>query len=220
MTAMNEQVRRTMENLKKNRYEVKFVETKEEVPPMIREMIPEGSVVGSGGSLSLVESGVMDLLRSGRYHYLDRFNEDITPEEREEIGHKAHSADFFLCSSNAVVESGCLYNVDGNSNRITSIVYGPKKVIMVVSVNKIVKTLEDAVYRVKSYVAPKNCARAGFKTYCATEGVCVALKTKEKPGMTDGCDSPGRSCCNHLVSTHQRVPDRICVILVGEPLGL
>ncbi|MCL1806024.1 MAG: lactate utilization protein [Clostridiales bacterium] len=220
MTAMTEQVKLTMENLKKHRYDVKFVETKEEVPPIIREMIPEGALVGSGGSMSLAECGVMDLLRSGKYQYLDRFGPDISPEEREQIGHKAHSADFFLCSSNAVIEDGCLYNVDGNSNRITSIVYGPKKVIMVVSVNKIVKTLEDAVYRVKSYVAPTNCARAGMKTYCATEGICMALKTKEKPAMTDGCDSPGRSCCNHLISTHQRVPDRITVILVGEPLGL
>ena len=220
MTAKTEQVQRTMENLKKHRIDVMFVETKEEVPPIIEEMIPEGAVVGSGGSVSLVESGVMDLLRSGKYQYLDRSGKDITPEEREEIGQKAHSADFFLCSSNAVIEDGCLYNVDGNSNRITSILYGPKKVIMVVSVNKIVKTLDDAIYRVKSYVAPKNCARAGFKTYCATEGICVALKQKDKPGMTDGCDSPMRSCCNHLVSTHQRIPGRICVILVGEPLGL
>ncbi|MDR0468541.1 MAG: lactate utilization protein [Peptococcaceae bacterium] len=220
MTAMTEQIQRTMENLKKHRYDVKFVETKEEVLPIIEEMIPEGSLVGSGGSLTLAESGVMDLLRSGKYQYLDRFSKDVTDEERETMGHRAHSADFFLCSSNAVIEDGCLYNVDGNSNRITSIVYGPKKVIMVVSVNKIVKTLDDAIYRVKSYVAPKNCARAGMKTYCATEGICMALKLKEKPGMTEGCDSPGRSCCNHLISTHQRVPGRITVILVGEPLGL
>jgi L-lactate utilization protein LutB len=220
MTAMTEQIQRTMENLKRHRYDVKFVETKEEVLPIIEEMIPEGSLVGSGGSLTLAESGVMDLLRSGKYRYLDRFSKDVTDEERETMGHRAHSADFFLCSRNAVIEDGCLYNVDGNSNRITSIVYGPKKVIMVVSVNKIVKTLDDAIYRVKSYVAPKNCARAGMKTYCATEGICMALKQKEKPGMTEGCDSPGRSCCNHLVSTHQGVPGRITVILVGEPLCL
>ena len=219
MTAMTEQIQNTMKNLRKHRYDVMFVETKEEVLPIVKAMIPEGAVVGTGGSQSLVESGVMDLLRSGKYQYLDRFGKDVTDEEREVIGHKAHSADFFLCSSNAVIEDGCLYNVDGNSNRITSIVYGPKKVIMVVSVNKIVKTLDDAIYRVKSYVAPKNCARAGMKTYCATEGICIALKQKEKPGMTEGCDSPGRSCCNHLVSTHQRIPGRITVILVGEPLG-
>ena len=217
---MNEQIERTMENLKKHRYDVLYVETKEEVLPLIDGMIPEGAVVGTGGSLSLAESGVMDHLRSGKYRYLDRFAKDMTVEEREEISHKAHSADFFLCSSNAIIEDGSLYNVDGNSNRITSIVYGPKKVIMVVSVNKIVKTLDDAIYRVKSYVAPKNCARAGIKSYCETAGICMVLQQKEKPGMTEGCNSPGRSCCNHLVSTHQRVPGRITVILVGEPLGL
>ena len=220
MTAMTEQVQRTMENLKKHRYDVKFVETKEEVVPIVKELIPEGALVGNGGSLSLEECGVMELLRSGKYQYINQMVDGSTQEGRDEIGRKAHSADVFLCSSNAVIEDGCLYNVDGNSNRVTSIVFGPKKVIMVVSVNKIVKTLDDAIYRVKSYVAPKNCARAKFQTYCATEGTCMALKTKEKPGMTDGCDSPGRSCCNHLVSTHQRVPGRITVIFVGEPLGI
>ena len=216
---MNEQVQRTMENLKKHRYDVKFVETKEEVLPLIQEMIPEGALVGSGGSVSLDECGVLDYLRSGKFKYLDRFAKGVTPEFREDLNHQAKDADFFLCSSNAVIEDGSLYNVDGNSNRISSIVYGPKKVIIVVSTHKIVKDLEAAIYRVKSYVAPKNCARAGMKTYCATEGICVALKRSDKPAMTDGCDSPGRSCCNHLVSTHQRIPNRITVILVGEPLG-
>ena len=216
---MNEQIQRTMDNLKKHRMNAVYVQTKEEVLPLIEEMIPKGALIGTGGSLTLAECGVMDFLRSGDYRFLDR-SSDMTAEEREEVSSKSRSADVFLCSSNAITEDGCLYNVDGNSNRVTSIAYGPKKVIMVVSVNKIVKTLDDAIYRVKSYVAPKNCARAGIKSYCETEGICAALKTMEKPGMTDGCDFPGRSCCNHLVSTHQRIPGRINIILVGEPLGL
>ena len=217
---MNEQIQRTMENLKKHRYDVQYVETKEEVLPIVQEMIPKGALVGSGGSETLAGCGVLELLRSGQYRYLDRFAKGVTAEQREELNHQAKDADVFLCSSNAIIEDGSLYNVDGNSNRISSIVYGPKKVIIVASVNKIVKDLDAAVYRVKSYVAPKNCARAGMKTYCATEGICLALKKTDKPAMMDGCDSPGRSCCNHLVSTHQRIPNRITVILVGEPLGL
>ncbi|MCL2122249.1 MAG: lactate utilization protein [Clostridiales bacterium] len=217
---MNEQIERTMENLKKNRYNVLYVDTKEEVLPIVEEMIPEGAVIGTGGSVSLVECGVMDLLRSGKYRFMDRFAKDKSPEEMEEIAQKGHFSDFFLCSSNAIIEDGSLYNVDGNSNRISAIVHGPKKVIMVVSVNKIVKTLEDAVYRVKSYVAPANCARAGIQSFCMTGGICMALKQQEKAGLTEGCNAPGRSCCNHLISTHQRVPGRITIILVGEQLGL
>jgi len=217
---MDEMIERTIENLKKHRYDVLYVETKEEVVPIIEGMIPEGAVIGTGGSLTLSECGVLDLLRSGKYQYMDRFNRDLTPEQAEEITQKAHFSDFFLCSSNAIIEDGSLYNVDGNSNRISAIVHGPKKVIMVVSVNKIVATLDDAIYRVKSYVAPQNCARAGIKSYCETAGICLALQQKEKPGMTEGCSAPGRSCCNHLVSTHQRFPGRITIILVGETVGL
>jgi L-lactate utilization protein LutB len=218
---MNEQIERTMERLKKNRFDVMYVETKGEVLPIIKEMIPEGAVVGTGGSMSLAECGVLDLLKSGNYDYADRFAKGLSAEEADRLTQKAHFADVLLCSSNAIIEDdGALYNVDGNSNRISAIVNGPKKVIMVVSVNKIVKTLDDAIYRVKSYVAPKNCARAGIKSYCLNAGICMALQRKEKPGMTDGCDAPGRSCCNHLVSAHQRVPGRITIILVGEPVGL
>ena len=217
---MDEQVKKVMENLTKHRMNVRYVQTKEEVVPIIDEMIPEGSVVGTGGSLSLVECGVMDHLRSGKYKFLERAGAEMTAEEREEMAARSRSADFFLCGSNAVIEDGSLYNVDGNSNRVTSIAYGPKKVVMVISVNKIVKTLEDAVYRVKSYVAPTNCARSGLKSYCETEGICMALKGKDRAGMTEGCDFPGRSCCNHLISTHQRIPGRINIIFVDEPLGL
>jgi len=217
---VNEQVAKTMENLKKNRFDVRYVETKDEVLPVVREMIPEGAVIGTGGSISLTECGVIDLLRSGKYRYMDRFAKDLSPEEREEVIQKGHFSDVFLCSSNAIIEDGTLYNVDGNSNRISAIVHGPKKVIMVVSVNKIVKTLDDAVYRVKSYVAPKNCARAGIQSYCVNGDICMAFKFTDKPGITEGCDAPGRSCCNHLISGHQRVPGRITIILVGEQLGL
>jgi L-lactate utilization protein LutB len=217
---MNEQVQKTMENLKRHRYDVKYVETKEEVLPLIDEMLTEGATVANGGSVTLQECGVLDHLRSGKYDFLERFQKGLSKEEMEEIDHRISFADFYLCSSNAIIEDGSLYNVDGNSNRISRIVYGPKKVIMVVSVNKIVKTLEDAVYRVKSYVAPANCARAGIKAYCETTGICMILQQKDTVGLTEGCRADMRSCCNHLISTNQRVPNRITVILVGEKVGL
>ena len=219
---MNEQVQRTMENLKKKRYDVLYVETKEEVVPLIKDMIPEGSVIGTGGSVTLGECGVLDLLRSGKYQYMDRSAAGLTPEQVQECIQKGHFSDFFLCSSNAIIEEGSLYNVDGNSNRISAIVHGPKKVIMVVSTKKIVKTLEEAVYRVKAITAPQNCARAGFDVYCAKSGTgkCMGFLKSDNPGMTEGCDSPGRSCCNTLVSNHQRHPGRITIILVGEDVGI
>lgn len=204
-----------MENLQKHRIAVEYVATKEEVLPRVRELIPAGSTVASGGSHTLNETGVIDLLKSGTYTYLDRMAPELTPEQRQEMTLKGNTADFYLCSSNAITEAGELYNVDGNCNRIAAIAFGPKSVIMVVGINKIVPDLDAAIRRVKTIAAPLNTKRLNCDTYCRNAGVCMGVDG----AMTDGCHSPARICCNYLVSAQQRVPDRIRVILVGESLG-
>lgn len=212
---MTKSIQLVMENLRKNRIAVEYVDKKEDVLPLIRALIPEGSTVATGGSHTLTEVGVIDLLKSGAYTYLDRMAPELTPEQRQEVAIKGNTADFYLCSSNAVTEAGELYNVDGNCNRIAAIAFGPKSVIMVVGVNKIVPDMNAAIQRVKTIAAPLNTKRLNCDTYCRTAGVCMGIDGK----MTDGCHSPARICCNYLISAQQRVPDRIRVILVGESLG-
>lgn len=212
---MTDLIHRVMENLQKHRIAVEYVATKEEVLPRVRELIPAGSTVASGGSHTLNETGVIDLLKSGTYTYLDRMAPELTPEQRQEMTLKGNTADFYLCSSNAITEAGELYNVDGNCNRIAAIAFGPKSVIMVVGINKIVPDLDAAIRRVKTIAAPLNTKRLNCDTYCRNAGVCMGVDG----AMTDGCHSPARICCNYLVSAQQRVPDRIRVILVGESLG-
>lgn len=212
---MTKSIQLVMENLRKNRIAVEYVDKKEDVLPLIRALIPEGSTVATGGSHTLTEVGVIDLLKSGAYIYLDRMAPELTPEQRQEVAIKGNTADFYLCSSNAVTEAGELYNVDGNCNRIAAIAFGPKSVIMVVGVNKIVPDMNAAIQRVKTIAAPLNTKRLNCDTYCRTAGVCMGIDGK----MTDGCHSPARICCNYLISAQQRVPDRIRVILVGESLG-
>ena len=212
---MTETIRKVMDNLRKNRMAVDYVESKDEVLPLVKSLIPVGSTVATGGSKTLAETGVIDLLKSGEYTYLDRMAPDLTPEEREQMTRAGNQADVYLCSSNAITEAGELYNVDGNCNRVSAIVFGPKQVIMVVGINKIVPDLDAAIRRVKTIAAPLNTKRLNCDTYCFNTGVCMGVEG----GMTDGCFSPGRICCNYVVSAHQRVPDRIRVILVGEELG-
>ena len=202
--------------LKKNRFEPYYLETKEQVVPLLRELLPAGGSVGAGGSMTLREAGVMALLRSGRYQFLDRYAPGLTREEIEEIYRRSFFADAYLCSSNAVTMNGELYNVDGNSNRVAAICYGPRSVIMVVGCNKIVRDIPAAVIRVKRRSAPANVARLRCDTPCAKTGSCAGI---QREGMTDGCAVDGRICCNYLVSARQRVPGRIKVILVGEELG-
>lgn len=212
---MDNRIQKTIENLRKNRFAVDFVPTKEQVLPLIQSLIPEGATVASGGSKTLAETGVIDLIQNGNYTYLDRMAPDLSPEERQAVTLAGGSADVYLSSSNAITEEGELYNVDGNCNRISAIAFGPKSVIMVVGVNKIVPDMSAAIHRVKTIAAPLNTKRLNCDTYCHKTGVCMGLDGK----MTDGCSSPARICCNYLISGQQRVPDRIHIILVGEELG-
>ena len=212
---MTDSIRLTIENLKKNRFAVDFIERKEDVLPLIRALIPTGSTVATGGSQSLSQTGVIDLLKSGEYVYYDRIAPHLSPEQRQEMAIKGNTADYYLCSSNAVTESGELYNVDGNCNRISAIAFGPKQVIMVVGVNKIVPNMDSAIHRVKTIAAPLNTKRLNCDTYCFNTGVCMGVEGK----MTDGCRSSARICCNYLISGQQRAQDRIRIILVNEELG-
>lgn len=207
-------INKTVAALRRNNMTVLTAENKQEALSLLRSLLPEGCTVTHGGCMTLSEIGGIALLKSGAYEYLDR----STAVDPAEIYQKGYGADFFLISAGAVTENGELYNVDGYSNRISAIAFGPKKVICIVGINKLVPTLADAVYRVKTVAAPKNAARLHCDTYCAKAGKCVSL-LKENPGMTDGCDSPSRICRNYLISAVQQDPNRITVIIVNESLG-
>lgn len=208
---------RTAKSLEANNMKCFIADAKEDVLPIVRELLTEGETVSCGGSMSLAETGVAELLRSGAYDFLDRTGK--SPEEAEEIYRRAFFADSYLTSANAITENGELYNVDGNSNRVAAICYGPKSVIVVAGRNKVVPTLEDAVTRVKRLAAPMNTARLGCETYCKSKGQCMSLSSGICAGMTDGCKSDARICCSFVVTAYQRIKDRIKVILVNEELG-
>lgn len=214
---MMKRIDRAMEHLRAHNMAAYFVETKEEVVPLLQTLINEGETVTHGGSETLKECGVIDLLNSGAYNYLDR-SKAQTREETEEIYRAAFTADTYLTSANAVTENGLLYNIDGNSNRVAAILYGPKQVVFVCGCNKIVKDLDEAVVRLKTVAAPMNTKRLNCETYCAKEGECLAMG-RDASFMCDGCKSPQRICCNYVVSARQRQKDRMKVILVGEELG-
>lgn len=213
---MTDTIKRTMENLERNGIKPFFAETKEEVVPLVKSLVPKGSSVSNGGSVSLNETGVFSLLESGFYDFIDR--RGLDGEELRECYTKAFGCDAYFCSSNAVTENGELYNVDGNSNRVACIVFGPRQVIMVVGINKIVSDINAAIKRVKACAAPPNTQRLNCKTPCAVTGHCISLDS-DNPLMCDGCKSPQRICCNYVVTARQRHKDRIKVIIVNEKLG-
>lgn len=121
-------------------------------------------------------------------------------------------------STNALTENGELYNVDGNSNRVAALLYGPKSVIVVCGINKIVKNIDEAIKRVKTIAAPQNTIRLGIETPAEKQANVFPLR-KENPELCDGCHGDTRICCNYVVSAQQRHIDRIKVIIIGEEYG-
>lgn len=204
---MDERIQRTMDNLRLNRMKPYYAESREELYGIIRELIKGDKLITSGGSMSLKESGVIDLLNNEfGAAYLDR-SQGKDKDEVDEIMRKAFVSDTFFASSNAITEDGELYNVDGNGNRVSAMIFGPRQVVIVAGVNKIVKDLAEAKARVEKTAAPKNTVRLSCDTPCAKTGEC------------GHCHSPARICCSYVTLAHQRVPDRIKVIIVNEDLG-
>lgn len=198
-------IQRTMKMLEHNNMTAYYAPTIQDAQRLVKELIPHGATVACGGSMSLEEAGIMEILRSGDYTFWDRAAVDST--QQDEILRKAFFADYYLSSTNAVTEQGELYNVDGNANRVAALCYGPKHVLFVVGYNKIVPTLEHAKERVQAVAAPANAIRLHRDTPCTITGHC------------ENCHSPQRICCTTVIHQQQREPGRIQVILVGEELG-
>ena len=203
---MDFNIQNVIDNLKARQFDACYVETKEEVVPLIESLVKEGSVVANGGSVSLKQAGVMDLLASGKYNYL-ALKKDMTAEEREAAVLGRFTADAFFLSANAITEDGRIFQEDGSSNRVAPMIYGPKQVIMVVGVNKIVKNETEAKALIKK-TAPANCRNMKGPQPCVEDGKC------------HNCSHPLRSCCTAVTLEFARIPGRIKVILVGEYLGL
>ena len=213
---MEKYIETTMKNLEKNGIKPFYCETKEEVADIVKSLLKDGESISNGGSETLKQCGVFDIIKSGNYDFIDRTG--LEGEAVREAYIRAFGCDTYFCSSNAVTERGELYNVDGNSNRVACIVYGPRQVVMVVGKNKIVPDINAAIKRVKEKAAPPNCERLNLANPCTKLGSCVSLKLDD-PFMCDGCALDSRICCNYVVTAKQRHKDRIKVIIVNEELG-
>ena len=170
---LQKRIEKTMKALERNKMKPFYAKDKGEALRIVQSLLQPGQTITCGGSVTLSECGIIDLLRSGQYHYLDRDRPDLTPEQKKQIFRQAFSADVYLMSSNAVTEEGELYNVDGNSNRVAALAYGPDSVIVVAGCNKIVPDIAAAVERVKKIAAPVNATRLHCSTPCAKTGECM-----------------------------------------------
>ena len=180
-----------------------YAASKEEALACALELIGEGSTVGMGGCMSAFEIGLVDALKQGDYRFLDR---DEATNPRDAVL-AVYDADVFLTSANAITEDGIMVNIDGNSNRVSAIAHGPRKVVCIVGMNKVCDDIDGAMKRARNVAAPINAQRFGLSTPCTKTGACF------------DCKSPDTICCQFLITRFSRHPSRIHVILVNDDLG-
>lgn len=183
-----------------------YAASKEEALKKALEIIPEGSSVTMGGAMSAYEIGLVDAIKAGNYRFIDRENVG-TPEEKRKAMLEGYDADFFLSSANAMTDDGVLVNIDGNSNRVSMIAQGPKKVLFIIGMNKVTSDIDSAMKRARNVAAPINAQRFGLSTPCSKLGTCM------------NCKSPDTICCQFLITRFSRHQGRIHVILVNDDLG-
>lgn len=198
---------KVIKNLERRNMKGYYAKTKEEALQIALSLIPEGSKIGWGGSYSIEEIGLKAALKNGNYTCIDR-DEAKSPAERDELMKQCLLTDYFLMSTNAISEDGQLVNIDGRGNRMAALCFGPDNVIVIAGMNKLVKTLDDAISRTRNYAAPVNAQRFPNETVCHLTGAC------------GDCNMAG-CICSQLVITRNSLPaGRIQVILVGENLGM
>lgn len=198
-------IQRTMENLKKKKYQVSFFATAKEAALYLDKNI-DNKLVGFGDSETMLSMHL--------YEMLTKHNEVIDPMHCKEgenfwtTAKKCLTTDIFLTSVNGLAETGEMVNIDGTGNRVAGSLFGHDKVYFVVGFNKIAPTLDEAIYRARNIAAPMNAARHGFKTPCAV-----------KQDKCYDCKSPDRICCGQMIYYQKMRNIEMEVVLINEALG-
>ena len=199
---------RVIDGFKKRNMKGYFCQTMEEANNLILSLIPEGDSVSWGGSMSIRDSGLTKAIKDcGKYNVMDR-DEAKSTEEMREIQRQALLCDTFLMGTNAMTDDGELVNIDGLGNRVAALCYGPKQVIVVAGIKKVMHSEEAAIERARNVAAPINIHRfLENQTPCKVTGKC------------GNCLSQGNTICSYTVSTRFCSTGRIHVILVNDYLG-
>ena len=198
---------RMIKAFNQNNMQITFVENFEQLHNYLKRYLSNQKPVSVGGSMTLFETGVIDLIKKSDVVYNDRYQEGLTREELNDIFKKAFTSDIFITSTNALTTDGHLYNIDGTGNRVAAMIYGPKEVIVVAGKNKVFETENEAINHIKTISAPANAVRLHKQTPCVKTGECK------------NCLSADRICSSYVKLGYQVNAGRIKVIIVNEDLG-
>lgn len=193
--------------LKANGFKVIYADNSKEALDKVMSLIPKEAKVGIGGSVTVRDIGLVEAIKKQNNPIFMDWGKPLELKEKLKVRKEALTSDVYLTSSNAITLQGQLVSVDGTGNRVSAMIFGPKKVIVVAGANKLVGTLDEALARIKNIACPLNGKRLNLKTPCALTGKC-----------TD-CNSPDRMCKVTVILEKKPSLSDITIVLVGENLG-
>ncbi|MGN0437854.1 MAG: lactate utilization protein [Lachnospiraceae bacterium] len=206
-TFYKNQAESIIHKLKARKMDGYYCDTITEAEKKVLELIGEpGKSVGYGGSMTIDDSDLKSKIAAAGHDLIEREKLNQTSEGEAECKSRLINADTFLMSTNAITLDGELINIDGIGNRVAFLIYGPKQVIVIAGMNKVVANVEDGIRRVRNFASPPNTVRLNCDTPCAVTGQCADCLTNS-------------ICCQIVTTRVSRIPGRIKVILVGEALG-
>ncbi len=196
---------KAVDALNKNGFQAQYVDNKEEAVAAALKLIEAGATIGMGGSMTVKALGLKEVLEKAGHVIYD--HQGKPGEEGVKLRHQELGSDVFLTSSNAVTMEGELVNVDGTGNRLAAMIYGPKRIVMLVGANKIVRDEAAGRERIRMVAAPLNTLRLKRPTPCTVTGMCMNCK-----GTT--------RICNATLVLHRPLSEAdFHVIIIGEALG-
>ncbi len=199
-------IRKTLSALKENQFDAYYAENSLEALEIVKGLIKEGERVDRGGSLTIEQIGALKYITEN-CGYIDPYKE-TDPAKKAELMQARLSCDTFLCSANAIITDGRLYNEDGACSRVAPLLFGPKQVIVVAGRNKLVTSEAEARKRMMTVAAPLNAKRLKTGTPCTEDGVC------------HNCKHTNRICCSTVITNFNRIKRRVKVIIENEHLGM
>ncbi len=200
-------IEETLKNLKANRINARYFISRDELEKYLSDVIRDDMLVGVGDSMTLEELDLYEYLRNRNIRFLDKYDPKLSKDEKKKLYIDNFSSDCFITSANAITNTGKIYNLDGNGSRVAPMIYGPKRVIIICGINKIVETDELALLRIREIAAPKDAIRLNKNTPCTKTGKCMDCKSKEK------------ICNYHTVIQGQFDENRIEVLFIDGSYG-
>jgi L-lactate utilization protein LutB len=198
---------RVVEALQRNGFGAMYIPSRAQAKEEVLKLVPNGTTIGTGGSMTLRELGITQHLAEKGHTMYDHWKPGLSADEVLAVRRAQLTCDVFLTSVNAITSDGELVSTDGIGNRVAATIFGPKKVIIVAGVNKIVKDVQAALRRTKEVAAPLSLKETGMPIPCVQSGICA------------DCSSPLRMCRATMILERKPFNSDITVLIVGEDLG-